>query len=84
MPRPYKGLRGFSVVADIIRPLCCLGVRATERATNSRPYIFNKRTASKTLPRKRAGATGAVHGECTGAFAHRRCAPAVFDAAPNK
>ena len=32
---------------------------------------------------KRAGATGAAHGECTGAFAHRRCASAVFDAAPN-
>jgi len=32
---------------------------------------------------KRAGTTGAAHGECTGAFAHRRCAPAVFDAAPN-
>ena len=31
----------------------------------------------------RAGATGAAHGECTGAFAHRRCAPAVFDTTPN-
>jgi len=46
-----------------------------------RPY---KKVKPEGDPHKRAGATGVAHGECTGVFAHRRCAPAVFDAAPNK